>query len=70
VQAAKLCPGKSFAILGLPSTGRAARSEEIGSGSTPRNGAGSIAKAAAERPGPARIWVIRPPNEWPMITGV
>ena len=37
--------------------------EEIGSGSTPRNGAGSIATDAADRPRPARICVSRPPKE-------
>ena len=42
---------------------------EIGSGSTPRNGAGLIATDAAASPRPARIIVSRPPKEWPMITG-
>ena len=37
-------------------------SAEIGSGSTPRNGAGSIATDAADRPRPARIWVSSPPK--------
>src|SRR3954470_18808052 len=33
-------------LAGLPSTGEAERSAEIGSGNTPRNGAGSIATEA------------------------
>jgi hypothetical protein len=44
--------------------------DEIGSGSTPRNGAGSIATEAAARPRPARIWVSRPPNECPITAGL
>ena len=43
---------------------------EIGSGSTPRKGAGSIATDTAARPRPARIWVSSPPVEWPMIAGL
>src|SRR5260221_10419268 len=54
---------------GFVRTGEAARRAEIGSGSTPRNGAGSIATEAAESPRPARVWVNRPPNEWPITTG-
>src|SRR5882724_7577122 len=50
-------------LAGLPSTGPAERSAEIGSGSTPRNGAESMATVTADRPRPARIWAIRPPNE-------
>jgi hypothetical protein len=42
-------------LAGLPSTGRADFSAEIGSGSTPRNGAGSIATEAAASPRPATI---------------
>ena len=53
-------------FAGLPSTGNADFSEEIGSGSTPRNGAGSIATDAAESPRPATICVSRPPKEWPI----
>jgi hypothetical protein len=56
-------------LAGLPSTGDADFRAEIGRGSTPRNGAGSIATDAAARPRPARIWVSRPPKEWPMIAG-
>jgi hypothetical protein len=54
----------------LRSTGSAERSAEMGSGSTPRNGPGSIATAAAARPRPARICVSRPPDEWPTIAGL
>ena len=46
------------------------RRAEIGSGSTPRNGAGSIATDAADRPRPARIWVSRPPKLWPITAGL
>ena len=53
-------------FAGLSSTGDADFSAEIGSGSTPRNGAGSIATDAAARPRPARICVSSPPNEWPI----
>src|SRR5215216_604746 len=42
----------------------------MGSGSTPRKGAGSIATDTAARPRPARIWVSSPPVEWPMIAGL
>ena len=56
-------------LAGLLSTGEADLSAEIGSGSTPRNGAGSIATEAAERPRPATIWVSSPPKEWPMTAG-
>jgi hypothetical protein len=54
---------------GFRRTGDAERREEIGNGSTPRNGAGLIATEAAERPRPARISVSRPPNEWPITAG-
>ena len=57
-------------LAGLPSTGEADLSAEIGNGSTPRNGAGSIATDAAARPRPAMIWVINPPNECPMTAGL
>ena len=57
-------------LAGLPSTGKADFSAEIGSGRTPRNGAGSIATEAAESPRPAMICVSRPPNEWPITTGL
>src|SRR6266508_2660623 len=43
---------------------------EIGSGSTPRNGAGSIATDTAARPRPARIWVSSPLKECLMIAGL
>ena len=57
-------------FAGLPSTGDADFSAEIGNGSTPRNGAGSMATDAADSPRPARICVSRPPNEWPTIDGL
>lgn len=50
-------------LAGFVSTGAAERSDDTGSGSTPRNGAGSIATEAADRPRPARICVSSPPNE-------
>jgi len=50
-------------LAGLPSTGLADFSAETGSGSTPRNGAGSIATLAADNPRPATICVNRPPKE-------
>ncbi len=56
-------------LAGLPSTGHADLSAENGSGSTPRNGAGSIGTVAADSPRPARICASRPPNEWPMMAG-
>ena len=57
-------------LAGLPSTGDGRlAAPEIGSGSTPRNGAGSIATDAADRPRPARIWASRPPKEWPITAG-
>jgi hypothetical protein len=59
-----------FRLAGLPSTGNADFSEEIGSGRTPLNGAGSIATETAARPCPARIWVSSPPKEWPTIAGL
>jgi hypothetical protein len=46
-------------------TGKADFSDEMGSGRTPRNGAGSIATDTLVRPRPARIWVSSPPKEWP-----
>ena len=48
---------------GLASTGMAARRAEIGSGSTPRKGAGSIATVAALSPRPAAICDSSPPKE-------
>src|SRR2546423_7076155 len=42
-------------FAGLCSTGDADRKDEIGSGNTPRNGAGAIATDAAGSPRPARI---------------
>ena len=57
-------------LSGLPSTGEDDFSAEIGSGSTPRNGAESIATEAAARPRPARICVSSPPNEWPTTAGL
>jgi hypothetical protein len=42
-------------LSGFPSTGQADLSAEIGSGSTPRNGPGSIATVAADKPRPAII---------------
>jgi hypothetical protein len=52
----------------LPSTGNADFSAEMGSGSTPRKGAGSTATDTAERPRPAMICVSSPPKEWPTRT--
>ena len=56
-------------LSGLARTGDPARSAEIGSGRTPRNGAGSIATETADSPRPARICVSNPPKEWPTIAG-
>src|SRR6266851_8530520 len=56
-------------LAGLLSTGNPAFSTEYGSGSTPRNGAGSMATEAADRPRPANICVNSPPNEWPITAG-
>jgi len=57
-------------LAGLRSTGDLDFNAEIGSGGTPRNGAGSIATDTADRPRPARIWVSSPPKEWPMTARV
>jgi hypothetical protein len=54
---------------GLPSTGDDALSAESGSGSTPRNGAESMATDAAASPRPATIIVSRPPKECPITAG-
>ncbi len=56
-------------LAGLPITGADDLRAETGSGSTPRNGAGSMATEAAARPRPARIWVISPPKECPIRAG-
>ena len=56
-------------FAGLFRTGEADLSAEIGSGRTPRKGAGSIATVAAERPRPARIWASSPPKECPTRAG-
>jgi thioredoxin reductase (NADPH) len=56
-------------FAGFFSTTDPARSAEIGSGSTPRNGAGSIATDTAARPRPARICVNSPPKLWPGALG-
>jgi hypothetical protein len=53
----------------VPSPGDADFSAAMGSGSTPRNGAGSIATVAADSPRPAMICASNPPNEWPMTAG-
>src|SRR3989442_11200953 len=50
-------------LAGFPSAGEADLSEEIGSGSTPRKGAGSTATVAADHPRPAMICASSPPNE-------
>ncbi len=55
-------------LNGFDSTGAAARSAEIGSGSTPRNGAGLIETVALARPRPARICASNPPKECPITT--
>src|SRR3954471_22468191 len=52
-----------FQLAGFPSTGEADFNEEIGSGSTPRKGAGSIATVAADSPRPPTICASSPPNE-------
>ena len=57
-------------LAGLPSTGHDARSAEIGTGSTPRNGAGLIDTADDASPRPASIWVSRPPKECPITAGL
>jgi hypothetical protein len=57
-------------LSGLESTGSAERRVEIGSGKTPRNGPGSIATVAAERPRSAMIWASKPPVEWPITAGL
>jgi hypothetical protein len=57
-------------LAGLASTGKLARSEDSGSGSTPRNGAASTATVAADCPRPATICAISPPNEWPITAGL
>src|SRR5205085_7871510 len=44
-------------LAGFPSTGIADLNEEIGSGNTPRKGAGSIATDAVDKPRPAMIWL-------------
>ena len=56
-------------LRGLRSTGDDERSAEIGSGSTPRCGAGEMATDASLQPRPARISVRSPPNEWPIDRG-
>ena len=56
-------------MAGFSSTGLADFSEEIGSGRMPRKGAESKATEAAASPRPARIWVSRPPKEWPITAG-
>ena len=56
-------------FAGFRNAGEAARSDEMGSGRTPRNGAGLIATDADARPRPARISVSSPPNEWPITIG-
>ena len=57
-------------LSGLPSTGDDALSAEIGSGSTPRNGAESIATEADATPRPATIIVSSPPKECPITAGL
>jgi hypothetical protein len=57
-------------LAGLPSTGEADLSAEIGSGSTPRNGAASIATVTAACPRPATICAIRPPKGCPITAGL
>ena len=56
-------------MFGFLRTGEDDRRAEIGSGNTPRNGAGEIATDTAERPRPARISVMSPPKECPMMAG-
>jgi hypothetical protein len=56
-------------LAGLLKAGKAARSAEIGSGSTPLIGAASIATPAAPRLLPISFSTIVPPNEWPIRMG-
>ena len=56
-------------LKGFANTGMADLSADIGSGSTPRNGPGSIATVAADKPRPAMIWASNPPVEWPITAG-
>jgi hypothetical protein len=50
-------------VKGVSKPGLAARNAEIGSGSTPRNGPGSIATVAADKPRSAMICASSPPVE-------
>src|SRR5258708_5920632 len=54
---------------GLPRPADDDFSAESGRGSTPRNGAGSIATVTTATPSPANICAMRPPKEWPMTAG-
>jgi hypothetical protein len=56
-------------LSGFLSTGIADRRAEIGSGRTPRNGPGSIATVAADRPRSAIVCASSPPVEWPITAG-
>src|SRR5713101_1780223 len=53
----------------VASTGDADFSAESGRGSTPRNGAASMATVTAATPASATICAMRPPKEWPMTAG-
>ena len=56
-------------FAGFRKAGEATRSDENGSGSTPRKGAGLMATDADASPRPARISVKSPPKECPITTG-
>jgi len=56
-------------LRGFSSTGAADFRAEIGNGSTPRKGPGSIATETAANPRPAIIWVSSPPVECPITAG-
>jgi hypothetical protein len=43
---------------------------DVGAGSTKRNGDGSIATVASDKPCPAGIWAIGPPKECPATAGL
>jgi len=50
-------------LLGWPTTGADDLSDEIGTDSTPWNGAGSMATVAAAAPSPAIFCAMSPPKE-------
>ena len=56
-------------LAGFLNTGKVARSDDSGSGSTPLIWAASIATAAAARSWPSSFWAIMPPKECPIRIG-